>query len=999
MISPNLPIAKVRLATGALVAASALVSICSATIPTNGLVARYKLNGNALDSGASQNNGTMYGGVAPAPDRFGVAGAADAPWRSSLYPDTGYAPELANLETDKVLEDFSYAGYHAGADPIPDASGPVFNVTGAPYLADPTGQQDATAKIQAAINAAGAAGGGVVFLPAGKYKLSIPAGAKEALLINQSHVVLRGAGIDRTFLINSTFSGVRSKVVVRVAGPSDASFRSSGSAQVALASDLLRSTRTVPVADVSPFAVGQTVVVRNSITDAWITEQGEPDWLGQGSALRGLTYRRTISAIDPAAKTLLLDAPIRYALKLRDSARVHRLSAPLAESGLEDFSIGQIQNPATSWNDADGDIPGTAGYDVTDFFFIQIERARDCWLRRIASFQPDGNTSTAHLLSSGVALEETTRVTIEDCVLQRPQYGGSGGNGYMYLLSNAAETLVQRCEARYTRHGFVITGIGSSGNVVYNCLDAQTGRATGATGYMATGGSGSDQHKHFSQANLIDSCTADDSWFEARYRPFGSVPHHNITAVHSVFWNLRGIGPGPSYVVRSEQARYGYVIGTSGTRFDVDLPRAAPPGTDPVDHVEGAGLGASLVPSSLYVDQRVRRLGPAVALPPDTVLPFPANSIEIKPLGFTLGGLPVAASVLQITWNAAPGVTLRATANGGVLVRIPGPGEWALECVSSYGALTRSQSMHIVAAAPGLITTTRTLGAVGDTYVQGDTYAATNFGAQTTLALKVGGAPVYIRRALLRFDLTALGTERPLNGSLILHAKNLPVSHAQWSLALRPILSNAWTESTVTWNNAPAFGASLATYAPSADSIDEIDVFSSLLAAWQARSGVLDFGLTVESQPDSSLMYYCSREETNATLRPRLEIVAALDVFASWIGTYPGVPADKRAPLDDPDGDQVTNVMEMLLKRDPSRADGNSPLRWIDGALVFELSDSPPALKNFQLQHSSDLATWTAVEVTPDQIGASIGGSRRIEVPAAPTGPRDFWRLYIELEP
>jgi len=48
----------------------------------------------------------------------------------------------------------------------------LYNVKLAPYLAAGNGNTDDTAAIQAALNAAGSAGGGTVFLPAGRYKIS-----------------------------------------------------------------------------------------------------------------------------------------------------------------------------------------------------------------------------------------------------------------------------------------------------------------------------------------------------------------------------------------------------------------------------------------------------------------------------------------------------------------------------------------------------------------------------------------------------------------------------------------------------------------------------------------------------------------------------------------------------------------------------------------------------------------------------------------------------------
>lgn len=56
----------------------------------------------------------------------------------------------------------------------PAKSGYSVSVIDAPYGADPTGKADATAAIQAAVDAVYAAGGGAVHIPAGKYVVSYP---------------------------------------------------------------------------------------------------------------------------------------------------------------------------------------------------------------------------------------------------------------------------------------------------------------------------------------------------------------------------------------------------------------------------------------------------------------------------------------------------------------------------------------------------------------------------------------------------------------------------------------------------------------------------------------------------------------------------------------------------------------------------------------------------------------------------------------------------------
>jgi hypothetical protein len=237
---------------------------------------------------------------------------------------------------------------------------------------------------------------------------------------------------------------------------------------------------------------------------------------------------------------------------------------------------------------------------------LNFDRVRDGWIRRVQSFRPPANTLNVHLLSNGIRLSDCRGITVEDCHFQRPQYGGGGGNGYMYRIQSSGENLLLHCVAEWSRHGFVFSHPASAGNVLHACLDRDTGHQAGDTGDQKTNGRGSDHHAWFSHSNLLDSCTADSSWFEASYRAWGGETKHYLTAAHSVFWNTTGSGAfGP--VVVSEQSRYGYVIGTGGSRSTVGLPRYGGDKCDPPDHVEGEGRGGTLRPQSLYLDQLARR--------------------------------------------------------------------------------------------------------------------------------------------------------------------------------------------------------------------------------------------------------------------------------------------------------------------------------------------------------------------------------------------------------
>ena len=100
--------------------------------------------------------------------------------------------EAKRTGAEPTLPDFSFAGYHGGVDAIPDVKGPVFDVT--KYGAKGDGRADDQAAIQKAIDAAEAAGGGVVFLPPGTYRVNADPANRRPIRVKKGGIVLRGSG-------------------------------------------------------------------------------------------------------------------------------------------------------------------------------------------------------------------------------------------------------------------------------------------------------------------------------------------------------------------------------------------------------------------------------------------------------------------------------------------------------------------------------------------------------------------------------------------------------------------------------------------------------------------------------------------------------------------------------------------------------------------------------------------------------------------------------------
>jgi hypothetical protein len=511
-----------------------------------------------------------------------------APWRSTLYPED-WRPGQADTE-GRFLHDFSYAGYHRGEKPIPtDPPGRVYTVTEAPYLADPSGVEDATDAIQRAIDDAGAAGGGIVHLPAGTYRVTIRPGKRSALHIHDSGVVLRGEG-PGTRIFNDD-EVVRQKEIIRVS-PGEGLLDWSRNEQDTrrITADLRDPATEIPVSDVSGYAVGDWIVLRSDVTPAFAAEHRMREDQWYTARQKGVMFYRRVTAVDPLEQRLTIHVPTRYVLKTRDNARVYKVAAHLSEVGIEHLAIGGRQNTTGGYGANDYSKEGTGAFEVHGSHAIQINHVVDGWVRGVRTFRPPGNAANVHLNSNGLILNMAAFLTVADCHFARPLYEGGGGNGYMYTL-RSNESLIRDSIGEHSRHNFDFKSMWSSGNVI---LDSR-----GKDGSLAT-----DFHMHLSPSNLFDNFVLDNENIEGRYRPYGTNNDHGQTTTQSVFWNTTAIDEGNR--LTSEQWGWGYVIGTRGSAIRVDTPTGH--GTAPKDHVEGVGEGERLEPRSLYVDQLERRL-------------------------------------------------------------------------------------------------------------------------------------------------------------------------------------------------------------------------------------------------------------------------------------------------------------------------------------------------------------------------------------------------------
>lgn len=499
-------------------------------------------------------------------------------WRSQLYPED-WTPAHTTTQ-GYFIHDMSYAGYHRGELPIPDRDGaPIFNAV-TDYGADNTGSTDTTAALQATIDAAAQAGGGIVYLPEGLYRCD------GRLEVTAHNTLIRGAGKDQTRIYFTSYADMAHKAHIRFRG------RVQQSGEVLLAEDGENRAFTVRVNDASTFDVGQRVALGWIITDEFVEEHHMTGtWYSFNGKWKPF-IRRAITAINTntTPHEITFDIPLRYPAKLRDSASIRAETGYLRECGIEHLSIANAVDYDLAWGQNQ-----VAAIDFVD--------AMDCWVQDVHSFNsPYGPAGPYHLQSKGIVIQGSNRITIADCTMTKPQHRGGGGNGYLFEVTRCNEVLIRDCHGTHGRHNFIQNwDFGTSGCVFLRCYSSGSTNMFskdipfGLPAYC-------EYHHSIATACLVDSCTLNDGWYGGNRNDWSSGAGHSVT--QSVYWNTTGRGE-----IRSWQYGMGYIIGTSpSTRINVLMLGDSARGTSPKDFVEGTDLAETLEPQSLYEAQLARRL-------------------------------------------------------------------------------------------------------------------------------------------------------------------------------------------------------------------------------------------------------------------------------------------------------------------------------------------------------------------------------------------------------
>ncbi|AYQ34565.1 pectate lyase [Runella sp. SP2] len=393
------------------------------------------------------------------------------------------------------VPDFSYCGYRAGAESIPDV--PIRVVVNAQ-------KGDATNRIQAAIDYVATLPldkngfRGTVLLGKGTFEVA------GQLSLKTSGVVLRGSGMieNGTTVIGT---GTSREHLVNVIGK-----------QNGLEKSRLRITNpyvpvnamTLSVEDASGLKVGDAVQVHRPSTKEWIQALGTEHFGGGVTALgwkagqRDSYWDRTITAI--SGNELTLDAPLTIALDAAyggGSVRVYQQQNTITNVGVENLRLVSAYD-ATNPKDEDHRWVG-----------ISLDNVQDAWVRQV---------TFKHFAGSAVSvLASARRVTVEDCRALEPVSEIGGERRYTFF-TQGQQGLFQRLYAENGYHDFAVGYCAAGPNAFVQC----------------------ESHEPYSFSGTIDSWASgvlfDIVNIDGNALSFGNLGQDGQgagwTAANSVFW-------------------------------------------------------------------------------------------------------------------------------------------------------------------------------------------------------------------------------------------------------------------------------------------------------------------------------------------------------------------------------------------------------------------------------------------------------------------------------
>jgi hypothetical protein len=504
---------------------------------------------------------------------------------------------LATPDTHPRIPNVSYAGYHRGEDRLPRPRVRL-SVTGFGAVGD--GRTDCTAAFNAAVEAAGRAGGGAVYVPPGEYLLT------NIVWVHQSNVVLRGAGRGRTTLVFDqplatayrpsargewSWSGGLVWFIPREVreGLEERNFQGNegwiDNRHLAdVTAPVRRGARRIPVSDPGAFRAGEDVLLLadNTVDNSLLAHlSGEVPgtaaypWATAARRLRPeltdwvlaenfASYRFPVRVRKVDRDAVVLAQPLKIDLRPGWAPRFATLGPVVRESGIEDLTI-RMREIAQVAHHLD---PGFNG--------PHFQAALNCWVRDVDLWHSDngfGTTTAKGVTFTGVRVGGRARHHTFICRVQTHDLLVDD-----FEIAKATTPVGQGA----AHHGINTEGF-SSGNVWSNGVMEGT----------------FDSHRALPFESVRTAITVTNNGGVGGAGDAG--PRWGARFCH---WNIEVLG-GRSHAIRLEEnAPYSAMVGVRGTTGPTDHPK------DFVGELftELSEVDGDLLPANLYEAQLRARL-------------------------------------------------------------------------------------------------------------------------------------------------------------------------------------------------------------------------------------------------------------------------------------------------------------------------------------------------------------------------------------------------------
>ncbi|HKJ43569.1 MAG TPA: hypothetical protein VKA27_15845, partial [Sunxiuqinia sp.] len=434
-------------------------------------------------------------------------------------------PNVNNTQKQFPI-DFSCVGYEGVGVSIPQVNA-VFSVK-------PTGGDD-TELLQTAIDTIGNLPiddngfRGALQLSNGQFKIA------GQLKINQSGIVIRGAGKDKKSVLVATGNDRRTLIQIL---PNDLPLL--GKPIDIVDSIVPAGAISFTVNNIENLNIGNPILITRPCTQEWIHDIGMNKKEGTFAAHRGLhwpvgsrvlQWDRKIISINSATQKITIDAPITTALKeIYGGGTIQKVTQnnTISNIGMENLELESEFDPKNLMDEEHA------------WLAVAIDHAKDCWLNGITA---------KHFVSSLVHVgHHAKRISILNCNSEQPLSEPAGYRRQSFWIEGQ-QVLVQNCSADFGMNDFAIGLCAAGPNVFLNC-----------TATNALGASGS--FESWSSGTLYENVKIEGAGLLLKY-DFDRAQGGGWTAANSVVWNctandIETTGPfsAPNQQIKADSSLY-----------------------------------------------------------------------------------------------------------------------------------------------------------------------------------------------------------------------------------------------------------------------------------------------------------------------------------------------------------------------------------------------------------------------------------------------------------